>query len=478
MRRMRRIAGIALLLLLAACGSTNESTVETTGADDTAGVASGVPTDAAGSPLATTDASGDPIGRRATVSAPSRDGTSATTPSGPGALPRGTGEIKIGFHYSKNIDEAYAAFGAEGDFVDFEKAITQMVAFVNARGGLGGKKVVAVFHGTDPLNGTFPQQAERACTFFAEDAKVEYVVSGAILPDDNMPACFAKRRLPLVWNYHYLTSQDTFRTYASYLYMPSNIGTYRFGFYIGALKAAGYFDKGAKIALVRYDTAVHKEFADRIVKAGLARIGLRLTSEAAITKPQSAGEAGDAAAQVSSAILRFRNAGVTHVIFSPSGGAIPLLWGASAEGQNFRARYAFNSLDIPNFVTDNMSEDQLNRAVVVGWMPAGDTYAQHVPKTAAWEQCRTATGVRNDTDMARFCDGLFFLMAALDKTPRYGVAGLRTAVESLGTGFASPWSNATRFGPGRYDGASTYRLMAFKADCGCFAFTSGPRPSG
>ena len=463
------------MLLVAPCGST-ERNLDTTGA----GKGSSDATDAApvagatDRPAATTDAQGNPV-RNATVSAPTAGGGQRATSAGPHALPRGTGEIKIGFHYSENIDSAYAAFGAEGDFVDFEASITKMVGFVNARGGLGGKKVVPIFHGTDPLNGTFPAQAERACTFFAEDAKVAYVVSGAILPDDNMPACFAKRKLPLVWNYQYLTSQDTFRKYASYLYMPSNIGTYRFGFSIGALKAAGYFDKGAKVGLVRYDTAVHMEFAEKIVKAGLAKIGLKLTAEAAITKPQSAGEAGDSAAQISSAILRFRNAGVTHVIFSPSGGAIPLLWGASADGQGFRARLAFNSLDIPNFVTDNMSEEQLNRAVVVGWMPAGDTYAQYVPRTAAWEECRTATGVKDDTDMARFCDGLFFLKAALDETPTYGVAGLRSAVESLGTGFASPWSNTTRFGPGRYDGAATYRLMAFDAECFCFEFTSGPK---
>jgi hypothetical protein len=471
---MRRALAIAAAALLVACGSTTESSTEKTAGDDGA-VTEALATDAAGSPIATTDAAGAPI-RRATVRALTASGNgSDQAASRPDALPRGTGEIKIGFHYSENIDSAYAAFGAEGEFVDFEESITKMVAFVNARGGLGGKKVVPVFHGTDPLNGTFPEQAERACTFFAEDAKVAYVVSGAILPDDNMPACFARRKLPLVWSYQYLTSGDTFRRYAGYLYMPSNIGTYRFGFYIGALRTAGYFDKGARIGLVRYDTAVHKEFADKIVKAGLKDIGLKLTSEAAITKPQSAGQAGDSAAQISSAILRFRNAGVTHVIFSPSGGAIPLLWGASADGQNFRARYAFNSLDIPNFVTDNMSEEQLERAVVVGWMPAGDTYAQYVPRTAAWEQCRTATGVKDDTDMARYCDGLFFLNAALDKTPTYGVSGLRSAVESLGAGFASPWSNATRFVRGRYDGTSTYRLMAFKASCGCFAFTSGPR---
>jgi hypothetical protein len=472
----RSVAAVSAIALLAiACGSTSKDAVTATSTDDAGVTVSDAPA-ASGGPVAT-DAAGNPVGN-ATVSAPggsSVGSAGGTTASGARPVAKGTGTIKIGFHYSTNLDAAYAAFGAEGEFVDVEAAINKMVAYVNAHGGLGGKRIVHVFHATDPLNGTFPAQAERACTFFADDAKVDYVVSGAILPDDNMPACFAKRHLPLVWDYQYLTARDTFDKYANTLYMPSNIGTYRFGFYIDALKAAGYFEKGAKIGLVRYDTAVHKEFADKIVKAGLARIGLKLTAEAAITKPQSAGEAGDSAAQASSAILRFSNAGITHLIFSPSGGAIPLIWGASADGQNFHPRNAFNSLDIPAFVTDNMSEEQLDRAVVVGWMPAGDTYAQYVPKTPAWEQCRTATGIRDDTDMARFCDGLFFLKAALDASPTFGVPGLRSAVESLGTGFASPWTPSTRFGPGRHDGAQSYRLMQFDAACTCFKFTSGPK---
>lgn len=471
---MRRIALLAVVVLIAvACGSTSDERVTS----DAAPVASDAPTatDAAASPVATDD-TGRPISTsRGTVTAPATALPGAVrTPAG--GLPRGTGEIEIGFHYSEDIQAAYNAFGASGDFFDFEQAITALAKWVNARGGLGGKKVVPVFHGTNPLNGTFPEQAERACTFFAEDAKVAYVVSGAILPDDNMPACFARRKLPLVWDYQYVVSRRTFDRYANTLYMPHNVATDRMGFFVGALNAAKYFTADAKIGLVRYDTAAHKEYADKVVKAGLAKLGRKVTIEAALSQPHSAGEAGTTANQAASAILRMNNAGITHLIWVPSGGAIPLIWGNAADSQNFRPRNAFTSLDIPTFLSENMSEDQLGTALVVGWMPANDTFMRFVPKTKAVEDCRNASGVKDNTGIARFCDGIFFLKAALDRTPLYGVDGLRRAADALGTSYESPWTITTRITSGRHDGASSYRIMTFDGACVCFRFASGAKP--
>jgi hypothetical protein len=470
---VRRRALLAVVVLIAAaCGSTSDDRISGTALPATPDEPS---VSAVGSPSAT-DAAGRPVRpTTATVGAPAATALPGAVTTPVAGLRRGTGTIKIGFHYSEDIQAAYRAFGASGNFFDFEDAISALVAWVNARGGLGGKKVVPVFHGTNPLSGTFPEQAERACTFFAEDAKVAYVVSGAILPDDNMPACFARRKLPLVWDYQYVVSRATFDRYANTLYMPHNIATDRMGFFVGALNSAKYFSAGAKIGLVRYDNAAHKEYADTVVKAGLAKIGKKVTIEAALSQPHSAGEAGTTANQAASAILRMNNAGVTHLIWVPSGGAIPLIWGNAADSQNFHPRNAFTSLDIPTFVSENMSEDQLATAVVVGWMPANDTYMRYVPKTKSVEDCKKGSGVPDNTGIARFCDGLFFLKAAFDRTPLYGVDGLRKASDALGTSYESPWTITTRIASGRHDGATSYRIMTFDAGCVCFRFSSPPK---
>jgi hypothetical protein len=476
MKRLRAGALIAAILLLAvACGSTNDR-VDKTSAGDAAAGASDAPAASRSAGPAATDAAGRPVaGSSATVGAPgTAPRASDGSTSGATVLPRGTGTIKIGYHYSSDIAAAYAAFGAEGEFVDVEETVTKIVAWVNAHGGLGGKKVQVVFHGTNPLSGSFPSQAEAACTFFAEDAKVAAVISTAILPDDSMPACFARKNTPLVWSYQYLLPRGTFEKYPNTLYMPHNIGSDRMGFYAGALKSSGFFEPGAKYGIVRYDTAVHKEFADRVIRAGMAKLGLKVTDEAALTKPQSAGDAGATANQAAGAMVRFKNSGIDHILWVPSGGAIPLVWAPTADTQKYFPRSAFTSLDIPNFVDDNMSADQLKRAIVIGWMPPNDTYGKYLPKPKQYNDCKQASGVPdNMSGGAQLCDGLFFLKAAFDKTPQYGVAGLRKAVESLGTGYASPWTISTLLKPGRHDGATSYRLMQFNPACTCFNYMSG-----
>ena len=208
----------------------------------------------------------------------------------------------------------------------------------------------------------------------------------------------------------------------------------------------------------------------------MAKLGLKVTDEAALTKPQSAGDAGATANQAAGAMVRFKNAGINHVLWVPSGGAIPLVWAPTADTQKYFPRSAFTSLDIPNFVDDNMSVDQLKRAVVIGWMPPNDTYGKYLPKPKQYNDCKQASGVPdNMSGGAQLCDGLFFLKAAFDKTPQYGVAGLRKAVESLGTGYASPWTISTLLNPSRHDGATSYRLMQFNPACECFNYTSGPK---
>ena len=465
---------ILLVMLLGACSSTNHSKVAGSKGNDT--TASSTTGKSKGSTSLASAGPGGTTRSGATVTGGGGGGTTSGTQTAlPGAPPGVTGSIRVGFHYSRNLDAAYKAFGANGKMADVPAAIQAMVNYMNTHGGLAGKKIIPVMWGTDPLRGTFPAQAEAACTYFAEDQHAAFVVSGAVLPDDTMPACFAKHNLPLVWSYQYVLGKDIYDRYPN-LYMPHNIGTYRSSFIAQALKDAGYFDPGSKVGIVRYDTPIHKQYSD-VLHSGLAKIGIGVAAEAALHKPQSAGEAGDTSQDAASAILKFNQAHVNHVIFVPSGGAIPLIWGPSADGQAFYARNTFTSLDIPAFVTDNMSDQQLNRAMVVGWMPVNDTYVQYEPKTPALAKCNAASGIKATGDVVRFCDGLFFLDAALRKNPQFDPAGLHKATDLLGTSFQSPWTMSTKFGSGRHDGASSYQMMSFNGDCGCFKYIGAKKPA-
>jgi hypothetical protein len=146
-----------------------------------------------------------------------------------------------------------------------------------------------------------------------------------------------------------------------------------------------------------------------------------------------------------------------------------------AESQNYRPRYALNSLDVPAFLTQNVPLAQLHGAVGVGWLPASDLFYKEVAHgvNPAEDLCYEITK-RNGDEVKRYCDGVFFLKPALERAPEFSPAGLRAGAESLGTNYDSPWTLATRFGPGRFDGARQVRPVAFVEDCTCFRYTGAP----
>ena len=222
-------AGRTVALITVACGSADEGPDRIFGLtfEDQAKTRADAGPLATASAIRTSTGSRAPAGRarRGTVGSSGTPGVTGVVPGSrdgksASGLPLGTGDIKIGFHYSENLDTAYNALGAQGSFVNMVSAIESMVKYVNANGGLGGKRVVPVFHGTDPLNGTFSAQAEAACTHFAQDEQVFATVQGAVLPDINSAACHEKYQSPLVWSYQYLLDRKTMIDYQDHLYIP------------------------------------------------------------------------------------------------------------------------------------------------------------------------------------------------------------------------------------------------------------------
>ena len=199
----------------------------------------------------------------------------------------------------------------------------------------------------------------------------------------------------------------------------------RMGFYAGALKSAGFFEPGAKYGIVRYDTSVAKDFADRVIRRGDGEARPEGHGRGRAHETAERRRRGDDREPG----RRTRWSGSRTPASTTSCGSRPAArsrssWAPTADTQKYFPRSAFTSLDIPNFVDDNMSVDQLKRAVVIGWMPPNDTYGKYLPKPKQYNDCKQASGVPdNMSGGAQLCDGLFFLKAAFDKTPQYGVAG-------------------------------------------------------
>lgn len=384
--------------------------------------------------------------------------------------------VTIGVQDSKNVQAAFTAFGASGAKDNAKDSIEAIVAWINAHGGMGGHKVNLVYHAIDPTNGSFDSQAQETCSAFTEDNHVFAAVGGAIMPSRLLADCLGKRGVPFVWDYQYLLTKSVFDG-NPLLFQPFSVAAERLGFYVDGLVSQGFFAPNSVVGIVRYDNAIHTQFVASIVRPRLAAHGIAVRDEAAISDPRSAADAGSTVSSISSAILRFRAEGVDHVLFAPSGGAIPFLFMPAAAGQGFSPRYALNSLDIPRFVEANVPASQLRNGMVVGWSPAGDIKdgIDVPPGNPSEALCYSITKDHSDFSV-RFCDGLFFLKQVLDRAPTLNADSLRASVDSLGTTFNSPFTFATSMGPGRHDGASVWRPMVFNDQCACFRYTGPPQP--
>ena len=453
-----------------------------------AGDAAAVGTEAAVGGTATPTGAGGTATGAAPTSGGTTDAAPAATPASGTGTPDGStspaaagGTIAIGVH-DDNPGAAFGQFGVEGGPSGDQGAwIQAIVDWINANGGMGGRQVELVHHVTESLNGSFDQQAERACAFFTEDNDVLAVVGGARVPTLNLVDCLARHETPLVWSYHYMVDQATFANYGDYLYMPPMVSADRLGVWVDAIASTGFLDGGV-VGVARYDTPIHERFTNGVLAPALARHGSSITDQVAFSGATSAASAADLSAQANNAIVRFRSRGVNRVLFVPTSAVMPLLFFAAAEAQSYRPQYSLTSYDNPAFQNDNVpTAAQFDGAVGFGWLPAGDVAWEQQPQLwPAAQQCLDITQQATPTgngSVRRFCDGLFFLKFLLDRGAEPTTAGLRAAVDSLGSSYQSAWTFATSFGPTRHDGAAVGRLLTYdRAGCQCFVFSGGDIP--
>jgi hypothetical protein len=185
------------------------------------------------------------------------------------------------------------------------------------------------------------------------------------------------------------------------------------------------------------------------------------------------------------AVLRFRQDGITVVVFldNPGGAALPFM--QAAESQAYRPIYQLTSNNGPGGLTTLAPSAQLANARAVSWL-VGETGTPTGPQTPPAVRASIAlclkimrdAGVALDSDTAKgnallVCAELLFAKAALDRAAAPNSAALRQA--ATGLEFADPMTYAVRLSSTRHDGAAKTRMIAFHSDCTCWR-DSGPGP--
>lgn len=504
-RMWRRTAGAvttAALLTMAACSSgtddgsgglaglaTSTTTVGAPGIPGTSGTVGG----AAGGPAAT-------VGGTAPSAAPGGNagGTPTTAaqapPSNPGGAPvklgRGVTDstITLGFTEMGDVGAANRAVGGssarEGETPRKDYG-DPLISWFNRNGGIAGRKIVPVWADVRVTpNQTMAANRQGVCATFTQDNKVfaAQLIATMLYPD--VLECLNRAGTIAISDsqQQYTLDDVALRTWPN-VYLPFSLSLDRMmRVYADSIIKSGFVDsKLARVGLAYYRTDAATRAVNKVLKPALSARGISIAQEAAFTATESVDTFAQTQAEAQSAVLRFRAAGITHVIFAIANGAF--LTGpftTNAEQQGWRPRYMFNTTTQPSATPGSEPNAQFERSLLMSWSDWDHGWDQGIAKTPRGQQCLAMLKAEGHPpprdglmgqEMIWFCDYLFLMKETLEGTRDFTQAGFAAALARLGP--QSPAQTFVSHPAGRRDGAAAYRMASYDKACGCFPFTSG-----
>ncbi len=393
-------------------------------------------------------------------------------------------EIFIGVDYIKDAEQEAGSLGFSTSWGDQQMQNRAIAQAINKRGGLAGRKVILVQHGYNARDFIHNPNvaAQEACVRWTEDRPVfaAITVSG-YLGDKTLSSCLAQRKTPQIAQNIIVRPEAEYRRLAPYLYTASWPSMDRHArVWINRLKAQEYFAGGwdinagvpgkepTRVGILSTRQFYGEEFRS-IIRRELDRVGIPVAAEFELSEMSEA----------QSAVLRFRQANVTHVITGVTGTAA--LFMTTAESQNYRPRYALQSNMNPELLLRNVPRHQLTGSIGVGNAPSLDVNNAQDPGpiSNAEAQCRhiMENAGQNTRDrgawrlMVSKCDGWRLLADAVDRGSLSSTQ-LHEGVQSMKR-MDSAMTFKIEFVQGRYSGGSAVRDLVFESSCGnsaCFSY--------
>ncbi|MCW2587545.1 MAG: hypothetical protein JWN55_3061, partial [Frankiales bacterium] len=387
--------------------------------------------------------------------------------------------VAVGVMIADDTKAANSALGAGAvTHGDEEAEYRAAVEDLNRRGGAAGRKVTLVEFHFDMTTGASTDAIEQqACSYFTEDHRVA-VVLNAPLTDVGLQ-CLSTRGVAVFGTSLSDSTDQTFARFPRYL-EPLAMSLSRLVVnYADGMHALGFLPANAKVGLLSFDVPRFVRATAQLRQA-LARHGRTLHEVAAVKYAEQQSELGQQSADISSAVLRFRSSGITHVLFLDPSGVSELLFMNNAESQHYRPRYGFGQSMAAALRSTGVPAAQFVNSVTVGWFPRLDGVrgATYPPAEKACLELFTRRGISFDSDNARrhagdICDSFSFFALAVSRVR--GALNADTLVAAARS--APPLSTAGTYRValtgGRTDGVDLVRYSAYVADCDCWQYRSG-----
>jgi hypothetical protein len=320
---------------------------------------------------------------------------------------------------------------------------------------------------------------QEMCTLWTQD---HHVVAGLVAANSDfspVASCLAKKGAvfdnPGAW----VRTAADYRKYPNW-FEPLILDAERLAVqYVAVPRHLGYFGTKPKIGVLVYDYPQSGQMAGMLTNE-LKRNGYDAPTTVTIHMGTSTGDLSNTLSQVQSAVLKFRAAGVDHVMSVAYPGAITFFM-EYAQSQAYFPRYALVSYEGLTAVAANAPATQLKDAVAVGWLPDGDVdSSKRPPINATGVKCRkifTAAGIAaaDQPGGIAYCDFVMMLKAAADSLSPTSLSGpaLMQALGSLSSRFLSPATFGTTLSGTQHDGVDAVRGVRFDSGCSCWTY-AGP----
>lgn len=407
-------------------------------------------------------------------------------------------KLEVGFVVvAADGDAVLSSFGASSlSFGNQPAVVTAVVNEVNAQGGILGERVVpVVFQVKTTSADSFATQAQAACASFFDDHHVRLVVASSLYQEPALLECTSRHRVALINGGGLdLMNAQQHRQFPLAL-VPAGIDLDRLqGAYVDSLAGQGFFSgwdtalasaasaNPVKIGVLYGDASGQSDVVRNSLVPALTRHRLPVAATFQGHSPTSVADTARTAQDMQSAVLRFRQAGVTHIVAVDPVGTFVAFFANAANAQGYYPRLGLSSAQEPSSQQSLSQPKSLWGAMGLGWLPYWDVDADNDPgPSKAARRCLTtlqkngiATSSRSaDAIALGICEGLYLPVAAWSAGGSLTTDGLLTGLRRLGTSYVS--TQAFRVDLARPSGAQAVagRPLAYKQSCSCFQY-AGP----
>ena len=419
----------------------------------------------------------------AKTSAPANVTPTATNGDATRPGPATKAPLVVGTYSLNGGNSALSALGFGGLVIPDNKPVFDaFTRYINAHGGVGGRKIVPVYF--QYSSGGDPQaQDAAACATFTQDHHVDIVFGGINSGAGQLLPCLAKHGVPLIGSGGG-GDASYFERYRDYDYEPDQMNfTTALRVLVEDMKRRDYLTDVHKVGVVQYPGDIYTNAVNDGLAPALRKVGLKIDARATTGSTTDSGAIARAA---SAAELRFAAQGIDLVIFMTPGGAGELYFMTAASTQGYKPRYGIWSADSPFVLEKLASKGQLQNTIGIGYEPGLDVGAAQDPtaRTKAGKSCLalgrklqlSESGLGNGLIRAACDDWLPILkVARRDPHALDSASNLAAALNALGSSYQSASTFAMRFTPERHDEAHGYRDLFYNYSCACYHYVGPTR---